>query len=95
MKAVTWQKDSHGLFDYETKSLSVKKYRVDAACKVFRNGINDFPSSDQQIMLADNKQPAATDPNSKYLTQVTANQEGNLAILIKENYFINPGQSET
>jgi hypothetical protein len=39
MKAVTWQKDSHGLFDYETKSLSVKKYRVDAACKVFRNGI--------------------------------------------------------
>ena len=39
MKAVTWQKDSHGLFDYETKSLSVKKYRVDAACKIYRNGI--------------------------------------------------------
>lgn len=38
MKAVTWQKDSHGLFDYETKSLSVKKYRVDSACKIFRNG---------------------------------------------------------
>jgi len=40
MKAVTWQKDSHGLFDYETKSLSVKKYRVDAACKIYRNGIS-------------------------------------------------------
>lgn len=38
MKAVTWQKDSHGLFDYETKSLSVKKYRVDNPCKIYRDG---------------------------------------------------------
>jgi hypothetical protein len=42
MKAVTWQKDSHGLFDYETKSLSVKKYRVDHSCRIFRNGIFDY-----------------------------------------------------
>ena len=39
MKAVTWQKDSHGLFDYETKSLSVKKHRVEASCKVSREGL--------------------------------------------------------
>lgn len=42
MKAVTWQKDSHGLFDYETKSLSVKKYLVDHSCRIFRNGIFDY-----------------------------------------------------
>lgn len=42
MKAVTWQKDSHGLFDYETKSLSVKKHRVEGSCKVCREGLNIF-----------------------------------------------------
>lgn len=39
MKAVTWQKDSHGLFDYETQQLTVKKYRIDQEAKVFRQGI--------------------------------------------------------
>jgi hypothetical protein len=42
MKAVTWQKDSHGLFDYETKSLSVKKHRVEGSCKVCREGLKFF-----------------------------------------------------
>jgi len=68
MKAVTWQKDSHGLFDYETKSLSVKKYRVESACKVYRSGWYKFWVLEQQIILADSKQNLAAEPNSKYLT---------------------------
>lgn len=28
MKAATWQKDSHGLFDYETQLLTVEKYII-------------------------------------------------------------------
>ncbi|CAD8072006.1 unnamed protein product [Paramecium primaurelia] len=47
MKAVTWQKDSHGLFDYETKSLSVKKHRVEGSCKVSRE--------ENEIVIQDGK----------------------------------------
>ena len=38
MKAVTWAKDSHGLFDYESKSIEIKKMRFDTACNVYRQG---------------------------------------------------------
>ena len=37
MKCITWNKDSHGLFDYESKSITVKKCRINASSKIYRN----------------------------------------------------------
>ncbi len=39
VKVVTWLKDSHGLFDYESKKISLKRLRVDSHSKVYREGI--------------------------------------------------------
>ena len=36
MKAVTWAKDSHGLFDYESRSVQVKKFKIDCSSKICR-----------------------------------------------------------
>ncbi|CAD8101626.1 unnamed protein product [Paramecium primaurelia] len=38
MKAATWQKDSHGLFDYETQLLTIEKYIIMQEQKVYRLG---------------------------------------------------------
>lgn len=36
VKLVTWNKDSHGLFDYESKSVDLKFIRVETPCEVYR-----------------------------------------------------------
>lgn len=36
LKAVTWSKDSHGLFDYETRSIEVKKFKTSSPVKITR-----------------------------------------------------------
>jgi hypothetical protein len=36
IKSVTWNKDSHGLFDYECKTSNQKKFSVDGSSKLFR-----------------------------------------------------------
>ncbi|KAM3128739.1 hypothetical protein pb186bvf_019151 [Paramecium bursaria] len=61
MKAVTWQKDSHGLFDYETKALKVKKLKVDNSCRIYRN--------QDEIIISENKRPII-DEQHKHLTQI-------------------------
>jgi len=35
-KIVTWEKDSHGLFDYESKKITMQKYNVHESIKFFR-----------------------------------------------------------
>lgn len=37
LKAVTWSKDSHGLFDYESKQLEIKKFRVLSPSYIYRD----------------------------------------------------------
>lgn len=37
IKVVTWAKDSHGLFDYESKTLDYKRFTLDNTTKFFRN----------------------------------------------------------
>lgn len=36
MKAVTWNKDSHGLFDYENNQYEMKKFQISHAVKIYR-----------------------------------------------------------
>lgn len=40
IKVVTWAKDSHGLFDYESRSINVKKCKIDKPCKILRKSTN-------------------------------------------------------
>jgi hypothetical protein len=38
IKTVTWTKDSHGLFDYESKSVNFTKTNVEFSSKIFKEG---------------------------------------------------------
>jgi len=42
MKVVTWSRESHGLFDYESKNINVKKCKVDNPCKIYRSSLFIF-----------------------------------------------------
>ena len=44
VKGITWQKDSHGLFDYECKNLNIVKFRIDADSRIGREGSIFFHS---------------------------------------------------
>ena len=37
MKAVTWTRDSHGLFDYESHHISKKNLKTHSNCVIARN----------------------------------------------------------
>jgi hypothetical protein len=38
IKTVTWTKDSHGLFDYESKSVNFTKTKVESSSRVYKEG---------------------------------------------------------
>ena len=38
MKVVTWAKDSHGLFDYESSQLHMKKFDSESSCVMYKRG---------------------------------------------------------
>lgn len=39
---MTWNKDSHGLFDYESKLINAKKGETIKPCKIYRKDENDI-----------------------------------------------------
>lgn len=41
MKGITWSRDSHGLFDYESRHLTKKTMKTQNAVKLIRKG-NDL-----------------------------------------------------
>jgi hypothetical protein len=41
MRGATWSRDSHGLFDYESRHIQKKNMKTQASCKVYRVG-NDL-----------------------------------------------------
>lgn len=42
MKIVTWAKDSHGLFDYESSQLHMKKFESESSCVMYKKGTFKF-----------------------------------------------------
>ena len=51
IKAVTWNKDSHGLFDYENSYYDMKKFQVNHSSTLYRqsNEIQLFPKTGMEI----------------------------------------------
>ena len=38
LRGVTWQRDSHGLFDYESRQITQKSFKTQSNCKLVRQG---------------------------------------------------------
>lgn len=54
IKVVTWAKDSHGLFDYESKSINVKKCKLQNPCQIIRQGEVDVTFKNMTDEMDDN-----------------------------------------
>ena len=55
MKGITWSRDSHGLFDYESRHLTKRTMKAQDQMKIVRNG-NDLeivPNLDKEADTAD------------------------------------------
>lgn len=59
MRCVTWTKDSHGLFDYESRYINKKNIKTQVAGRMIRlNNDIEFVSSDIPLeMVAPNAKP--------------------------------------
>jgi hypothetical protein len=46
MKGITWNRDSHGLFDYETRHPALKQLKTETAANLYRIGcdLRVFPA---------------------------------------------------
>lgn len=50
MKGITWSRDSHGLFDYESRHLTKKTMKTQNAVKLIRKGNDlDLNNYDRQV----------------------------------------------
>lgn len=58
MKGITWSRDSHGLFDYESRHLTKKSLRTDEAVMIMRTN-NELRTVPYNINLEFNKQVQA------------------------------------
>jgi len=68
MKRVTWSKDSHGLFDYESKNVNFDKDKIKTSSKVFKNGKISLHFKNQPNLCLDSEiivRPIKEDESSK------------------------------
>ena len=71
LRAVTWQRDSHGLFDYESKSILKKSLKTIARGKIIRTG--------NEIELINiNKDEKEINPEAQTLLQIKYGKDGKL-----------------
>lgn len=63
LRAVTWTRDSHGLFDYESKSINKKSFKTIQQCLIAR-------SNDDIEMLPLEKECVETKEVNQVLLQI-------------------------
>jgi len=80
LKAVTWNKDSHGLFDYENNQYEMKKFQISHPAKIYRINNDIIPTTKEEI-------PVHETYKTEYLLSIGQDY------LEKERYFINVANS--
>ena len=67
IKAFTWSKDSHGLFDYESSHLAIYREICKQNMQIYRN--------DKDVVFLDPKLKTPT-PDMKSLCNINVNDDG-------------------
>ena len=49
VESKTWSRDSHGLYDYESRNVTVNQLQIASPCNIFRNDTN--------VAMGDSEQP--------------------------------------
>ncbi|KRX04576.1 SMAD/FHA domain [Pseudocohnilembus persalinus] len=82
IKVVTWNKDSHGLFDYESKSIKVNKQKITQPCQLIRK---DDITVEQALI----SQELSDDQKKNYITSVIS-KDNQLAEMSQKSFMENP-----
>lgn len=84
VKLVTWNKDSHGLFDYESKSVDLRFIKIESPCEIYRLKKDPAPDGSkekEEFKILDspvgnvNKENLSS-KNSIFLASVDFNEAG-------------------
>jgi hypothetical protein len=46
--AATWSRDSHELFDYESRSIEKASFSTDSSIRIYRRGVHVFVGPDRE-----------------------------------------------
>jgi hypothetical protein len=76
LKAVTWNKDSHGLFDYENNQYEMKKFQISHAVKIYRINNDIIPTTKEEVPVHENHK-------TEFLLSISQDA------LAREKFFIN------
>ena len=91
MRCVTWSRDSHGLFDYESRYISKKNIKTGQSGRIVRlNNDVEFIGMDMR--------PEDLDSSAKPLISITQNARGtydSLSLLCTLKFFILGSISES
>ena len=100
LKAVTWGKDSHGLFDYEYSQYIMKRFQINDGVKIYRinddvQAVQNFqgndafadPNQSTEFLLSikKNRQLVAGNSTDKYVIDLNTQQNHNLK---KHNIYL-------
>jgi hypothetical protein len=77
MRIVTWLRDSHALFDYESRQIHKKNLKIDSSCKFLR--------SKDEVKTISITAPYESEPDSKPLFKLIKDQEGSYFIENEKN----------
>ena len=80
LKAVTWSKDSHGLFDYENNQYEMKKFQISHPAKIYRINNDIIPTTKEEI-------PTSDAHKTEFLLNISQDA------IAKEKFFINVNNS--
>ena len=71
MKGITWSRDSHGLFDYESRHLTKKTMKTENEIIIMRQG-NELSQSNfsRQILFEDQVNSLTKEPEDKALLKI-------------------------
>jgi hypothetical protein len=87
IKTVTWSKDSHGLFDYESKNVNFTKNKIEASSKIYKfgNDISVRANSDSDNMLLEDSE---SKQNYLFSVQSEADKQEKFFLKIDDNQKI-------
>ena len=76
LKAVTWNKDSHGLFDYENNQYEMKKFQISHPAKIYRINNDIIPTTKEEVPVHENHR-------TEFLLSISQDS------MAREKFFIN------
>ena len=79
LKAVTWNKDSHGLFDYENNQYEMKKFQISHAAKIYRINNDIIPTTKEEVPVHENHK-------TEFLLSISQDT------MAREKFFVNNNQ---